>query len=176
MTSTRSGLGRVTAAAIAGLAVAAIGVAPARAGWGPILRPAASAGAGQVALAVNGSGDVGVVWIQERHGIVTVRAGVKRGARPLLVRTLLSLRGGAVQGLAATLDRRGELTVAWVDRGPSRAGRGGAMTVRAAYRTPGGRWSRVQAVSRTSAFFLAAAVPARAFVRVSVWQPSGGMR
>ena len=84
-----------------------------------------------------------------------MRATVKRGARPLAVRTLLSARSRAVQGLTAALDLHGELTVAWVDRGAARNGRGGPMTVRAAYRTPAGRWSRVQAVSRTSAFFYA---------------------
>jgi hypothetical protein len=155
MGSRQSGHGRAAVAAASSLAVAVLGAAPAQAAWGPILRPAASAAAGQVTLAVNASGDVGAAWAQESRGIVTVRAAVRRGTRPLPVRTLLSLRGGAVQGLAAVLDARGELTVAWVDRGPSRGGRGGAMTVRAAYRTPAGRWSRTRAISKTSAFFYA---------------------
>jgi len=134
---------------------AAAAPASAHAAWGPTLRPAASAGAQQASIAVDGRGDVAAAWAQERGRTLTVRATVKRGTRPLVVHTLLRGRDRAVQGLTTVLDRRGELTVAWVDRGSTRGLLHGHITLRAAYRTATGRWSRVQSIARISPFFYA---------------------
>jgi hypothetical protein len=146
----------IRAGLLAAVAVAAL-PGTATAAWGPVLRPASSGGASPVALAVNASGDVAAVWAQDRPGArsAVVRALVRRGRGPARVRTLLRARDRAVTGLAAALDRRGELTVAWVDQELHEGRRAGAITVRAVHRTPPGSWSPVQAVSRTSAYALA---------------------
>src|SRR4051795_3201948 len=55
---------------IAGLAAAVAAIAltasPARAAWGPVLQPAASANGARITLSVDGRGDVGAAWLQER--------------------------------------------------------------------------------------------------------------
>jgi hypothetical protein len=139
---------------LAALAALACGLtaAPAAASWGPVLRPASSSAPSSTALAVNASGDVALAWVQERAGTSAVRAFVRRDGRSSRVRTVLRARHRAVQGLSVALDGRGELTVAWVDRMQRSGLRAGPITVRAATRTPGGRWSAVQAVSRSSAY------------------------
>jgi hypothetical protein len=145
-------------AAVARAALAALaGLTPssASAAWGPVLQPAASGGAGQVALAVAPTGDVAAAWVRDERGSVTVRAAVARGVAPMTGHRLLAARNRGVQGLAVVLDARGELTVAWVEQASAHGRRHGHITLRAAYRTPTGRWSAVQAVSRTSAFFYA---------------------
>ncbi len=141
--------------AAAALVAGAVPATTAQAAWGPVLRPAASAEAQQTSVAVNARGDVGVAWLQEQRRFATVRAAVKRGGAPLRVRTLLHERDSAVAGLTAALDRRGELTVVWVERGSTRGLLHGHITVRAAFRTPSGRWSSVRSVTRISPFFYA---------------------
>ena len=102
------------------------------------------------AAAVNARGDVAVAWIQEGrsqgHATLRVRAAVRRaGADRFSVRTLVARRDLAARGTAVALDPRGELTVAWIEQASDNGLRHGRKTVRAAYRTPGGRWSRLQA-------------------------------
>jgi hypothetical protein len=139
----------VPVAAIAA-GVLAWSAAPAHAAWGPVLRPPHSENASRVSLAVNASGDVGVAWTEETDGSTVVRAFARRAGRSGRVHVLARAPRRPVGGLAAALDARGELTVVWVDQhqGTRRAG---PITVRAAFRTPGGRWSGAQVVSRSSA-------------------------
>ena len=87
------------------------------------------------------------------HATVRVRAALRvGGSTRFSVRTLVARRDLAARGAAIALDARGELTVAWVEQ-PSDAGRThGHKTVRAAYRSPDGSWSRVQAIGRSAAF------------------------
>jgi hypothetical protein len=141
------------AALFCGLGIASPATAPAA--WGPVLRPATSAAPSSTALAVNASGDLALAWVQERAGTSAVRVFVRRNGRSARVRTVLRARHRAVQGLTVVLDGRGELTVAWVDQTQRSGLRAGPITIRAATRTPGGRWSGVQAVSRSSAYVYA---------------------
>ncbi len=138
-------------ALIAGITMA-LAPSAASAGWGPVLQPAASANPSETALSVDGRGDVGAMWLQGYGRTVTLRATVKIAGRPAAVRTLRRARDRAIVGLASVLDRRGEFTVAWVERASTRGLLHGPITVRAAFRTPSGRWSAVQTISRTSAF------------------------
>jgi len=116
-----------------------------------------SAGAMWPAAAVNARGDVAVSWIQEgrSHGHATVRvlAAFRAGdGTRFSLRTLVDARDLAARGATVALDARGELTVAWIEQA-SDAGRWhGHKTVRAAYRSPSGRWSFVRAVGRSAAF------------------------
>ena len=111
--------------------------------------------------AVNGRGDLAVAWIQESrsagHATVRVRAAFRpAGATRLRLRTLVSQRDLAARGTAVALDARGELTVAWVQQASDNGRTHGPRTIRAAFRTPSGRWSRTRSVGRTSAFNYAA--------------------
>lgn len=134
--------------AAAALLVAAT---PASAAWGPVVRPPLSTGASQLTLAVDPAGDAAAAWVVEGSHSVRVRAAFVRPSGGVSVRTLVSASGDAVQSPRVVLDRRGELTVAWVQR----SARDRHQTIRAAYRTAAGRWSSVQDVSRTSAFYYA---------------------
>jgi hypothetical protein len=146
-------LGTCTLALVAALAVP--GAAPA--GWSGVERVPMSTEALWPGAAVNARGDAAVAWIQEGrskgHATVRVRAAVRRaGAAGFSVRTLVARRGLAARGAAVALDRRGELTVTWVEQRSDNGRTYGHKTVRAAYRTAGGRWSPVQAIGRSSAF------------------------
>jgi hypothetical protein len=103
-----------------------------------------------VAVAADARGDAAVAWVvtQGSHAKVTaVRVAVRRGRSGAwsahLLRRARNLSVGAVgfRGLALVVAPSGEVTVAWVEQLGS-----GHRTVRAAYRTPRGRWSAVQAV------------------------------
>lgn len=147
--------GGATVAAVAGWVMAP---AVAAADWTPVVGPTVAGYVFERALAVAPAGDVAAVWVQQGR----VRAAVKAPGRRLAVRTLFR---HPVQGLTAVMDRRGELTVAWVDQATRRGPDGRRITIRAMYRTPTGRWSSPQAVSRTSlrayAFPRLAAAPDR---------------
>lgn len=143
--------------AVAALAFAA----PAHGGWMPAR---AVPGSGRdvmafPALGTGGSGRVVVGWVDDgggsrgvRHPVVAVRVSVRRAGGGFETRTLARGRDLAAQGVTAVVDRRGEVTVAWIDARPD-----GHRTVRAAYRTTNGHWSAVQAIGFSSAF--AYAVP-----------------
>ena len=129
----------------------------ASASWSDALRVPQSAEAMWPAAAVNARGDVAVAWIHEGrsqgHATLRVRAAIRpAGAARFSVRTLVARRDLAARGTAVALDARGELTVAWIEQASDNGRTHGRKTVRAAYRTPGGRWSRVQAIGRSSAF------------------------
>jgi hypothetical protein len=109
------------------------------------------------AVAVGGPGQVAVAWVDDggasngvRHAIVAVRVAVRRSDGGFATRTLTRRRDLAVQGLTAVMDARGELAMAWIDALPR-----GHRTVRAALRTATGRWSAVQPIGFSSAFFYA---------------------
>jgi hypothetical protein len=82
-----------------------------------------------------------------RHPVVAVRVSVRRADGSFETRTLARRRDLVARGLTVAVDRRGEVTVAWIDALPR-----GHRTVRAAYRTPDGHWSAVQAIGFSSAF------------------------
>ena len=140
---------------LAATAATAFAASPALAGWGPVLQPAASDSASKAALSVNGRGAVGAAWLQQYGRTVTVRSTAILPGRPAAVRTLRRARDRAMVGLTTVLDARGELTVAWVERASTNGLLHGPITVRAAFRTPAGRWSPVRMVSRASAFAFA---------------------
>ncbi len=129
----------------------------AAASWSGVMRVPLSTEAMWPAAAVNGRGDVAVAWIQEArssgHATVRVRAAIRVASSARFeVRTLVARRDLAARGTAVALDAHGELTVAWIEQ-PSDNGRlHRHKTVRAAYRLPGGRWSRARAIGRSSAF------------------------
>ena len=143
------------------VAAAALPGATASASWSPprAVPGSGTAGAGAPVLAVDGLGDVAAAWVDDpgdvrhvRHPLVTVRASVSRRGGGLGTHTLLRRHDIAVQGLTVALDRRGELTVAWIDERNDAGLLHGHKTVRAAYRTPSGAWSAVQTVGLSSAF------------------------
>jgi len=143
------------------LAPTVLPAATAQAGWSPAqtVPGARAATLTSTALAVDGRGTTAVAWVDDggasngrRHATTAIRVAVGRAGGSFSVRTLVRRRDLAVQGLTTTMDARGELTVAWIDALPH-----GHRTVRAAFRTSAGRWSRVQAVGFSSAF--AYAVP-----------------
>ena len=106
------------------------------------------------ALAVGGGGRVVVGWVDDggagrgvRHPVAAVRVSVRRANGSFETRTLARRRDLAARGLTVAVNRRGEVTVAWIDALPR-----GHRTVRAAYRTLDGHWSAVQAIGFSSAF------------------------
>jgi hypothetical protein len=143
---------RLALGTAATMVAAGLLASPAHAAWGPVLTPAASGGAQRVTVAVDGRGDVAAAWVQEYGRTVTVRAAVAANGRPATVRTLLRARDRAVRGLATTLDRRGELTVAWVDQASTR----GLVSAAGA---PADGWAAVTA-DRAGDQFVAPARPA----------------
>jgi hypothetical protein len=109
---------------------------------------------GFAALAVGGGGRVVVGWVDDggagrgvRHPVVAVRVSVRRADGSFDTRTLARRRDLAARWLTVAVDRRGEVTVAWIEALPR-----GHRTVRAAYRTLDGHWSAVQAIGFSSAF------------------------
>jgi hypothetical protein len=129
----------------------------ASASWSRSMRVPQSAGGLWPAAAVNARGDVAVAWIQEGrshgHATLRVRAAIRAArADRFSVRTLVAARDLAARGAAVALDARGELTVAWIQQASDNGRWHGRKTVRAAYRRPSGRWSRVQAIGRSLAF------------------------
>ena len=110
---------------------------------------------GGAALATDGRGDVALAWVGavrrcshsrcSYDGRVQVAFG--RSTGPFVTRTVWQHANTNAYGVTVVLDARGELTVAWVDAHPNIDGQ---RTVRAAYRTPAGRWSAVQAVGHSS--------------------------
>jgi len=145
--------GRGVLGALAALVGLSIGPAPALAGWSAPRAVGSSAGGFvDVALATDARGDTAVAWASERSvGPVQTRAAVAvafsgAGGRAV-TRTLWRSSDALVGGVAVALDARGELTVAWI---AAARGRNGATlvphTIRAAYRSPSGRWSPVQMI------------------------------
>jgi len=139
-------------AALCGLALG--WAAPAEAGWSPAVPVPGSAS--WPAIAVNGGGQVALAWADEPMGArrsFVLRAAVGRpAAGGLKTHTLLRATDRRVADVTVTVDRFGEVSVAWVEQ-PFAGGRAkGSSSVRAAYRTRAGRWSRVQLVGRSSAF------------------------
>jgi hypothetical protein len=104
---------------------------------------------GPVDVAVDAHGDAAVVWVATQATpprVGAVRVAVRRGrAGAWSAHMLRSVRGLDVGGVALVVASSGEATVAWIDQ----VG-GGHRTVWAAYRTPAGRWSPVQAVGLAS--------------------------
>ncbi len=132
-------------------ALAALVAAPtAQAGWSPVIRPAGSGRASGTALAVDGSGRVAAAWVSEAGGVTVVRAATGTAGH-----VLLRARNRAVAGLTVAMSARGEVTVAWMEQQQTGGLRAGPITLRAAFRTPSGRWSSTQTVSRSSSFLRA---------------------
>ncbi|HEU4977109.1 MAG TPA: hypothetical protein VFT50_18620 [Baekduia sp.] len=136
--------------------VAAAAAPAAQAGWSPVARVAGSARAGTPAVATDARGDVAVGWFRLGHQRATtaLRVAVRRGPQGrFATHTLLHGTGIALTGLALALDERGELTVAWVQRGAlGGLELQGPTGIRAAFRTAGGRWSVARRVSTISPF------------------------
>ncbi len=150
--------------AVLGVSAVLVGLSmgtPARAlaGWSA-QRAVSSSSAGfrYVSLATDVRGDGAVAWASERSvGLVQTRAAVhvalsSAGGR-VITRTLWRSSDAQVGGVAVALDARGELTVAWID---AARGRNGATlsphTVRAAYRSPSGRWSTAKIIGYSGPF------------------------
>jgi hypothetical protein len=136
----------------------AVGAASALAGWSAPRTVSHSSAGFRYALATGARGDAAVAWASEREvGLARTRAAVKvalvsTGGR-LSKRTLWRSGNALVGGVAVALDARGELTVVWIDAARSRSGAtGGPHTIRAAYRTPSGRWSRAQVIGHSGPF------------------------
>jgi hypothetical protein len=152
------GSGSGVLGALAVLVGLSTGVAPALAGWSAPRAVSSSAGGFvDVALATDARGDTAVAWASERVGLVQTRAAVNvafsgAGGRAV-TRTLWRSSDAQVGGVAIALDARGELTVAWI---AAARGRNGATlsphTIRAAYRSPSGRWSPVQSIGYSGPF------------------------
>ncbi len=145
--------------ALAVLVGLSIGAAPALAGWSALRTMSSNArGPVDVALATDARGDTAVAWASERSvGLVQTRAAVNvafSGAGGRVVTQTLWRSGDAqVGGVAVALDAHGELTVAWIDAARGRSGETlPTHTIRAAYRTPSGRWSPTQIVGYSGPF------------------------
>jgi hypothetical protein len=145
--------------ALLGAAAALACASSASAEWTPAqVVPRSGGGAtGFPALAVGGSGRVAVGWVDDgggasgiRHPVGAVRVAVRRADGRFETHTLARRRDLAAHGPAVAVDRRGEVTVAWID-----AVAGGRRTVRAAYRTAKGHWSAPQVIGFSSSFFYA---------------------
>lgn len=138
-----------------GLAVV-LPAAPAQAAWSPATTLPTSAGAAAPVVAINARGDAAVAWTNDqttRSRTTRVRVAVRRGpAGRFATATLLRQGDLAIGGLAVAIDRRGEATVAWVDRANTRGLLHGHIALRAAFRPRGGRWSAVRRITYTSPF------------------------
>jgi hypothetical protein len=106
-------------------------------------------------------------WVPSgQRGDLQVRVAYRRGwGGGFFTRTVARRSGFTGYGPSVVLDSRGELTVTWIDEAITQKG---PKTVRAAYRTPAGRWSSVQAIGQTSRFVQ----PAYAFPTVAA-APNG---
>ena len=137
----------------------AIAASPALAGWSaPLAVSRSTTGFFDVALANDARGDAAVAWGSERNvGRVQTRATVNvafvAGGGRLLERALWHGADALVGGVAVALDARGELTVAWVEAARGRHGETlYPHTIRAAYRSPSGRWSPSRVVGYSGPF------------------------
>ncbi len=153
------GVGSRLSGVLALLVGLAIGASPALAGWSaPSLVSHSTTGFFYVALATDSRGDSAVAWASERNvgwvrTLATVRvAFIGTGGR-LVERALWHGSDALVGGVAVALDAHGELTVAWSE---AARGRNGETllphTIRAAYRSPSGRWSPAQIVGYSGPF------------------------
>ncbi len=139
----------------------------AQAGWsvprvisGPV--PVYFGGTGAAVLTTDAGGDAALIWRESRKAgrpprwwydsFLRVAVAAPRGR--VVTHTAWGRSHSLIASVAATLDARGELTVAWVEQPyPS----GGPIAVRALRRSPVGRWSGAQLVGTSStAFFFAA--------------------
>jgi hypothetical protein len=129
-------------------AMAWLATTPAHAAW---TRPQTivAPGARGATLAVDGRGDSVVAWTSTRVVRKQYRSSVHVAVRSangrLRTHRVWHRRHAEVFGLSAVIDRRGHISVAWEDW--DRTGHLPSM-VRAVFGTIGGRFSRVQAVSR----------------------------
>ncbi len=134
---------------------------PSWAGWAPTTRLTSATGVDGVSTAINARGDAAVAWVVDpasaaRAGDLQVRVAYRRGwGGRFRTRTVWHRAGFKARGPSVALDPRGELTVAWIDEASTNGLLHGHKTVRAAYRTPAGHWSDVQAIGRTSPFWYA---------------------
>ncbi|HUB73782.1 MAG TPA: hypothetical protein VL979_07075 [Solirubrobacteraceae bacterium] len=136
--------------------------APARAGWSaPLGVSSSTAGFRYVALATDAHGDTAVAWVNERNvGRVQTRAVVNVAfSSPgggVVTRTLWSDGNALVGGVTVALDAHGELTIAW---NSAARGRNGATlsphAIRAAHRSPSGKWSPAQIIGYSGPFLSA---------------------
>jgi hypothetical protein len=147
-------------AVLIGLVV--IGTEPALAGWSaPRAVSYSTSGFRDVTLATDARGDTALAWASESDvGRVQTRAAVNvafagTSGRPM-ERTLWRSGDALIGGVAVALDARGELTVAWIDAARGRSGETlYRHTIRAAYRTPSGRWSPTQIIGYSGPFLSA---------------------
>ena len=152
--------------------LAAAAAAPSQAGWAPTTRLTSSASVHGVSTAINARGDAAVAWLVDprvpsaQPGALQVRVAYRRGWGGGFTRTVARRSGFTGRGPSVVLDARGELTVTWIDEAITQQ----YQTVRAAFRTPAGRWSSVQAIGRTSA----KVQPAYAFPTVAA-APNGSV-
>ena len=110
------------------------------------------------ALATDARGDVVLAWRTMRqvgHGRgwyydASVQVALAQLGHGAIVRTVWRGSHAVVGGVSVAIDARGALTVAWIDAPSSRSG---ANTVRAASRSTAGRWSAVQALGHSAAFY-----------------------
>lgn len=126
--------------------------ASAHAAWSPAATIPGTAGASQPVLAVDGRGDVALASTAGTRTTTDVRVAVRRaGTATFSRRTVFHVGNTLIRGLTLTMDRRGRVTVAWIDQ----PRRGGHRTVRAVWRSASGRWSDVQSIGRSSSFLYA---------------------
>lgn len=130
---------------------AASGATPEAGGWSPVLRPRDATNPTDVAVAVDARGDAAVGWIVTHGGgapLTEVRVATRRGpGGAWSARTLRSARRMRAGGMTLAIAPTGEVTVAWIDElahAPN--------TVRAAFRSPTGRWSAIQRVGVAGPF------------------------
>ena len=165
-------------AGLAAALVALTGATGAEARWSaPQSVPAPRAG--PTAVGVNSGGDAAVAWATRSSSFRTsVYVAVRRnGDRPRRHRVWSSRRYRTAD-ISVVIDRRRRVTVAWAGtrRGAQR------QTLRAAYSTSGGRWSRVRVVGHAA---ILENLPPDRFPRLAVardgrvllaWDQAGGPR
>ena len=135
--------------------------------------------AGPTAVEINSGGDAAVAWATRSSSFRTsVYVAVRRnGDRPRRHRVWSSRRYRTAD-ISVVIDRRRRVTVAWAGtrRGAQR------QTLRAAYSTSGGRWSRVRVVGHAA---ILENLPPDRFPRLAVahdgrvllaWDQAGGPR
>jgi hypothetical protein len=133
-------------AALAVVLVALTGASAVQARWSPpqsIPAPGASA----TAVAVNSRGDAAIAWATGTRAFrASVYVAVRKQGGTLRRHLVWSSRRYGTASISVVIDRRRRVTVAWAGtrRNASR------QTVRAAYSTSSGRWSRVRVVGHAA--------------------------
>ena len=136
--------------------LAALAPPSAQAAWSPIVAiPNSTGGVLGSAVALNARGDAAIVWTwtrqaDDRSG---VRVAVRHGRTGRFVTTtLLPLSARAVRGATIAIDARGETTVAWAERANTHGLLHGRISVRTAFRSTDGRWSRMRTLAHIYPF------------------------